>query len=759
MRHLIFTFLLGLGSTVLFGQNGPINFEPNGFGANWTWTVFENDTNPPLEIIDNPDPTGINTSSKVAKFTALKEGNPWAGTESMEGNLGSFTWNSNNSIVKIMVWKSVISDVGIKFDGGANPNDWSSGEIKVANTKINEWEELTFDFSMVENPPVEVGGLKRIIIFTDFDLGGRQQDNISYFDNITFSASDGNVSGPTVAAPNPIHDAADVISVFSDAYTNVPGSDFNPDWGQQTVVSQVQIQGNNTLRYGNLNYQGTQLDGMLDVSEMEYLHLDFWTANSTDLKVFMISPGPIETPFDLSVPISGWSSVDIPLSAFSPVDLNNVIQFKFEGNGDIFLDNIYFHKSEGTSSGPNAPINFEPNGFGADWTWTVFENDTNPPLEIIDNPDPNGINTSSKVAKFTALQAGNPWAGTESMEGNLGSFTWNSNNSIVKIMVWKSVISDVGIKFDGGANPNDWSSGEIKVANTKINEWEELTFDFSLAENPPAEVGGLKRIIIFTDFDLNGRAQDNVTYFDNITFNRVEGGNPNVPMVAAPSPTHEAANVISIFSDAYNNVPGTDFNPNWGQATVVTQIDIQGNRTLRYGNLNYQGTQLDGMLDVSEMEYLHLDFWTANSTELKVFIISPGPIETPFDLSVPTSGWSSVDIPLSAFSPVDLNNVIQFKFEGNGDIFLDNIYFYKNPVNTDNITWSKLKVFPNPATSGEIVRLDEDILQYEIISINGQKVMAGLGNVIKIASLQTGAYVLKASGSNGKIYSEKLIIK
>jgi hypothetical protein len=39
-----------------------------------------------------------------------------------------------------MVYKTEISDVALKFEvaGGG-----SLGEIKVANTKINEWEELT----------------------------------------------------------------------------------------------------------------------------------------------------------------------------------------------------------------------------------------------------------------------------------------------------------------------------------------------------------------------------------------------------------------------------------------------------------------------------------------------------------------------------------------------------------------------------------------------------------------------------------------
>ena len=325
-----------------------------------------------------------------------------------------------------------------------------------------------------------------------------------YVDNVYFYNSGKAVapSGPTVAAPTPTRTPSDVISVFSDAYTNAAGTDFNPNWGQATVVTQVPIAGNNTLRYAGLNYQGTQFGSNLNVSSMTHLHLDVWTKNSTALNVFIISPGPVERPFALTVPTNGWASVDIPLTSFSPVDLNNLIQFKFDGNGDIFLDNLYFYKGGGS----------------------------------------------------------------------------------------------------GGTTPT----------------------------------------------------------------------------TAAPTPTFDPASVISVFSDAYTNIAGTDLNPNWGQATQVTQMPIANNNTLVYTGLNYQGLQLGSNQNVSGMTHLHLDLWTANSTAFKVFLISPGPLEKPYNLTVPTSGWASVDIPLSEFTPeVKLSDVFQFKFEGNGKIYLDNILFYK----------------------------------------------------------------------------------
>ena len=198
----ITTVLILLISLTGFSQNNPINFEAGGFGADWTWTVFENDTNPPLEIIANPDPSGLNTSATVAKFTALQAGQPFAGVESMHGaDIGTFTLDASNATVKIMVWKSVISDVGIKF---VDATSASTGEFKVANTLINQWEELTFDFSPKIGEPTSTD-IDQIVIFPDFDA--RTSDNVIFFDSITFGTSLGinDISlSSLISYPNPV---------------------------------------------------------------------------------------------------------------------------------------------------------------------------------------------------------------------------------------------------------------------------------------------------------------------------------------------------------------------------------------------------------------------------------------------------------------------------------------------------------------------------------------------------------------------------
>ena len=183
MKKLLLVIMIVSG--FLFAQNSPIDFETGGYGATWTWTVFENDNNPSLEIVTNPNTGDLNSSATVAMFTALQAGQPWAGCESLHGaDIGSFSFDSTNCIIKIMVWKDVISDVGIKF---VDATSAAQPEIKVANTLINQWEELTFDFSsrIGVYPVVK----DQIVIFPDFDLTGRTQDNICYFDNISFSPS------------------------------------------------------------------------------------------------------------------------------------------------------------------------------------------------------------------------------------------------------------------------------------------------------------------------------------------------------------------------------------------------------------------------------------------------------------------------------------------------------------------------------------------------------------------------------------------
>ncbi len=192
-------------------QVNPVDFEPAGNGGSWTWTVFENDSNPPLEIITNPFPSGINTSQTVAKFTALASGMPFAGCETMHGaDIGTFTLSATNAFVSIMVYKTEISDVGIKF---ATFPGASTGEKKIANTLINQWERLVFDFTDIIPEPSSTD-IDQLVVFPDFQA--RAGDNVIYFDNIVFG--DSSLAAPEFSqsqvsvSPNPVVENTRIVS-------------------------------------------------------------------------------------------------------------------------------------------------------------------------------------------------------------------------------------------------------------------------------------------------------------------------------------------------------------------------------------------------------------------------------------------------------------------------------------------------------------------------------------------------------------------
>ncbi len=355
MKKIVTTSLFILMASIGFSQNAPINFEPGGQGATWTWTTFENDSNPVLEIVNNPSSAAPNTSSKVAKFTAKQAGRPWAGCESQKvTDIGTFTLSASNAIIKIMVYKSVISDVGIKLIKSDNA---STGEIKVANTKINEWEELTFNFSSVIGNP-NTADITQIAIFPDFNLAGRTSNTITYFDNITFSAGTA-LPEPTVGATAPTKPASDVISLFSNAYTNVAIDTWRTGWSAATLTD-VKIGSDDIKKYSALDFVGIEMiASQINISAMDLFELDVWSPNSTTFRFKLVDAGADgkigggddkEHELTITPTLNGWNHVSVPIANFTGLTTkSNIAQLIFSsapaGTSIVYLDNIMFSKA------------------------------------------------------------------------------------------------------------------------------------------------------------------------------------------------------------------------------------------------------------------------------------------------------------------------------------------------------------------------------------------------------------------------------
>lgn len=151
------------------------------------------------------------------------------------------------------------------------------------------------------------------------------------------------------------------------------------------------------------------------------------------------------------------------------------------------------------------------------------------------------------------------------------------------------------------------------------------------------------------------------------------------PTTQPAAPTLAQGDVLSIFSDSYDEPAGTyDFNPNWSQATVCTVETIGVGEVIKMANLNYQGIEYPAA-DVSAFGKMHIDYFIEGNTttQLDFYLIKAGGAETAFNLDLATKdSWVSIDVNLTDFTNVDLTAVDQIKVVGNGTVYFDNFYFH-----------------------------------------------------------------------------------
>ena len=401
--------------------------------------------------------------------------------------------------------------VDVGPDNQFGTGDDAAGAITVSGSNLTEGEWYSVDVPFSEIGIAGRSNLAQVVFVSDATISSIYVDNIYFYDD----GGSGGSMGPEMAAPTPTQSATNVISVFSDTYANI-GGNLNPDWGQGTQVSEVSIEGNNTLLYSGLDFQGLELENSTDVSGMEFLHIDYWTENSSALNAFLISTGPVETASALPVPTSGWASVDIPLGDFSPVDLADIIQMKFDGNGDIYLDNIYFYRTGGGSGGDepataaptptqdpanvislfsNAYTNVPVDTWRTDWSAATLED-----IQIEGND----------VKKYTSLD----FVGVETTGGNILDLSAMTH---LHVDVWTPNMTTFRIRLvdfgaDGGFDGGDDSNHELIFENPAQGQW--VSYDL-----PLADFTGLSSTEHMAQYIFSGLpVGEGTLYVDNVYF-------------------------------------------------------------------------------------------------------------------------------------------------------------------------------------------------------------------------------------------------
>jgi hypothetical protein len=169
--------------------------------------------------------------------------------------------------------------------------------------------------------------------------------------------------GEFLFAPTPTLPASSVISIFSDAYTNVPVDFYNGFWEpfQTTESADFAVNGDNILNYTNFNFVGTSFSNpTVDASAMSNMHLDIFIPGAIDagaqLQITLRDLGAdgadgggddtdqIITLSNADFVSGDWASIDIPLTIANKNKLGLIIYENLGTNlTNFYLDNLYFY--------------------------------------------------------------------------------------------------------------------------------------------------------------------------------------------------------------------------------------------------------------------------------------------------------------------------------------------------------------------------------------------------------------------------------
>lgn len=427
----------------------------------------------------------------------------------------------------------------------------------------------------------------------------------------------------------------------------------------------------------------------------------------------------------------------------------------------------------------------------SEFTFTGFEGLAS--ATIVADPAAGG--TRGDGLRLQNQSTGNPWQGAEVILAGYKRVRLTTNKTM-QVDVYSTQTFNLLLKVEVGAAPS-----ATAASYTTPGQWQTLTFNFNVPMDGTGVANGdYQKIVFFGGWNATNTgfapASNFAFHLDNIR--AVEGnvGPPPAPTVAAPTPpARPAADVKSIFSDAYTPIvadmnylgldgqPSNDntFNTSWCGATT-SLVQIEGNNTNLVTGLGCEGIAfLAGRFDATEFTHFHIDMWTASPTLDKSFNVKfsnwnggageANAIEFSFNnsnfLTNPNPGnWYSFDIPLANFIPVvnaNRNDLVQFVITSDlGTVYYDNLYLHKNTVLSVNDfeAQNKVMVYPNPANSVINLNANNNIEQVAIFTLTGQQVMFVQPNSnetsINISGLSSGMYIVRST-VNGVESTSKVV--
>jgi len=606
-------------------------------------------------------------------------------------------------------------------DGAFGGDEDSDGSVTFNSPPLETGQWASLDIPLADfSGLTSTMNLAQIFFISDATISNILVDNMYFYKE---GGGGGDPILPTVPAPTPTEAEADVISIYSDAYTDVPNTGFNL-YGA-AAFEEVDLSGNGALKYTfvegeNGNFQvielgeGNQIDA--EAAGMTNFRFDVWFPNAVDgnsaflMKLVdrpasgateaLINVGSTSNPM---MSQGSWLQFDIPFTELESNGLggkSNIQQLVIDlvNSGEVYIDNIYFYKPGG-GNGSNAPTDAPPappTRDAADVV-SIYGEAYGEAIGLNNVPwdDPSAF-TEENIASNNVLKVG---FGSGFLGTDLGSVADASDMTHFHMDFWISDDFEAGQVFNPKWSNHAGGAGETSafeltrgIGDGDVQKWVSIDVpitDFSTGDNTQrAELA---------QFLISVASTIDTAYVDNIYFYKDGGGNgSNAPTDAPPAPpARDAADVVSIYGEAYGEAIGLSNVP-WDDPSAFTEENIAGNNVLKveFGG-GFIGTDLNSVADASDMTHFHMDFWISDDFAAGQ-VFNPkwsnhaggGGETSAFELTNAIGGedvqkWMSIDVPITDFTIGDNTQraeLAQFLISVAGTIdlaYIDNIYFYK----------------------------------------------------------------------------------
>ncbi|MES2777240.1 MAG: hypothetical protein V4722_23890 [Bacteroidota bacterium] len=459
-----------------------------------------------VTVLANPQSSGINTSTKVGRMVKNAP-ETWAGAVITLGTPIDF---SANKVFRMKVYSPRVgARVLLKVENLTNGAVFY--EKEVPTTVANAWEDLVFDYSLVNTANV----YQKVVLIFDNGTPGNGSANFTWlFDDIRLTNQ---LPVGLLTLPITFDDAA-INYAVTDFGGNISATAADPANAANKVKRTTKPNGAQT-------WAGTTMGAGLTPA------IPF-TASATQMSVRVYSPAAglavrlkvedrtnntrsVETEkmttvanawetivFDFANQATGTAALNLAYT----YDLASIFfDFNAAGNGKIFYwDDVKFLPAN--VAGVVLPLDFE--SATLNYAFTNFEGGN---ATVINNPQANGINTSAKTGRMIK-NAGQTYGGSFILLDAPINF---AAQKIVKMKVYSPRVgAKVLFKVENAANGA--LSAEREVLTTVANGWQELSFDFTAINT----ANTYQRIVLIFDNGTMGDGTSNFTFlFDDIKLN------------------------------------------------------------------------------------------------------------------------------------------------------------------------------------------------------------------------------------------------